>query len=152
MARIRKRVAIICDPALPDNSIFFSELDHEVHPGIPPLFWFSCDIDFLEKIYFMRAIVATIYNPAHLFGALREQGYEVRAEYPKSGLPRYEIRKAVSKDIAAIEGFDFFLGLIQHRFMREAKIIEGFDAAMRQVPQLVSGQTARLGLSFVHFF
>ena len=152
MARIRERVRVICDPALPDNSIFFSELDHRVRPGIPPLFWFPCDTDFLEKIYFMRAIVATIYNPAHLFGALRERGYEVRTEYPKSGTPRFEVRKTVSKKRAGIERFDFFLGLIQHRFMREAKIIEMFDTLLKQLPEVGSGQAARLEVSFAHLF
>lgn len=152
MARTRERVSTICDPALPDNSILFSELEHGVRIGIAPLFWFPCDTDFLEKIYFMRAIVGTIYNPAHFFSALRERGYDVHTEYPKSGTPKFEIRKTVSKDIAAIEGFNFFLGLIQHRFMREAKIIESFDAALAQVPELVSGQAARLQLSVVHFF
>lgn len=151
MARIRERVSIICDPALPDNCILLSELDHGLRLGIPPLFWFPCDADFLEKIYFIRAIVATIYNPAHLFGALRERGYEVRTEYPKSGTPRFEVRKTVSKNMAGIERFDFFLGLIQHRFMRETKIIEMFDTLLKQVPELGSGQAARLELSFVHF-
>src|SRR5712692_4482709 len=146
MARIRERVSIICDPALPDNSIFYSELDPGVSPGIPPLFWLASNIDFLERVYFMRAIVATVYNPAHLFKALRERGYDVRTEYPKTGTPKFEISKKVYKDIAEIEGVDFFLRLIQHRFMREAKIIEIFDTLLRQVQELGSGQAVRLEL------
>jgi len=98
----------------------------------------------------MRAIVATIYNPAHLFAALRARGYEVRTEYPKNGHPRFEVTKTVSR--AGIERFDFFLGLIQHRFMREAKIIEMFDTLLKQLPELGAAQAARLDLSFVHFF
>src|SRR5439155_22781741 len=108
MAGIRKRVATICNPALPDNSLFVSELDPGVHFGMPPLFWFPCDAGFLEKIYFKRAIVGTIYNPAHLLAALRERGYEVRTEYPKSDRPKFEIRKAVADGTAAIEGLDFY--------------------------------------------
>ena len=46
----------------------------------------------------------------------------------------------MSADIAEIEGVDFFLRLIQHRFMREAKIIESFDTVLRQVPELGSRQ------------
>jgi hypothetical protein len=152
MAGIRKRVATICNPELPDNSIFASKLDPGVYHGIPPLFWFPCDTDFLEKIYFMRAIVWTIYNPAYLFRGLRERGYEVHTEYPKSDRPKFEIHKAVSKGVAAIEGFDFYLALIEQRFMREAKIIEGFDRVFREAPKLASGQETRIELSFVHHF
>ena len=152
MARIRGRVSVIWDAALPDNSIFYSELDPGVSPGIPPLFWLASDIDFLERVYFMRAIVGTIYNPAHLFRALRERGYEVRTEYPKTGTPKFEISQKVSNDIAEIKGVDFFLRLIQHRFMREAKIIETFDTLLRQVQELGSGQAVRLELSLAHFF
>jgi hypothetical protein len=100
----------------------------------------------------MRAIVGTIYKPAHLFRALRERGYDVRTEYPKTGTPRFEISKRVSSDMAEIEGVDFFLRLIQHRFMREEKIIETFDTLLRQVQELGSGQAARLELSLAHFF
>jgi hypothetical protein len=152
LSRIKAPLATICDPALPDNSILASELDPGVSLGIPPLFWLASDIDFLERVYFMRAIVATVYNPAHLFEALRNQGYDVRTEYPKTGPPRFQISKKVSKDIAEIEGVDFFLRLIQHRFMREAKIIESLEAVLGQMPGLVSGRAARLGISFVHFF
>ena len=34
--------------------------------------------------------------------------------------------------------------------MREAKIMEGFEAVLDRVPEPVSGQSVRLGLSFVH--
>jgi len=127
-------------------------LDPGVSPGISPLFWLASDIDFLERVYFMRVIVATVYNPAHLFEALRRRGYDVRTEHSKTGPPKFEISKKVSNDIAEIEGVDFFLRLAQHRFMREAKIIESFEAALGQMSGLVSGQAARLELSFAHFF
>jgi hypothetical protein len=152
MAGIRKRVATICNPALPDNSLFASELDPGVHFGIPPLFWFPCDTGFLEKIYFKRAIVGTIYNPAHLLEALRERGYEVSTRYPKSGRPKFEVGKAVSDGTATIEGFDFYLALIEQRFMREEKTIESFDTAFREARELASGPETRIGLSFVHHF
>jgi len=62
------------------------------------------------------------------------------------------MRKAVSKGVAAIEGLDFYLALIEQRFMREAKIIEGFDRVFREAPDLASGQGTRIELSFVHHF
>jgi hypothetical protein len=36
--------------------------------------------------------------------------------------------------------------------MREAKIIESFEAAFGQISELLSGQAGRLALSFVHYF
>ena len=98
----------------------------------------------------MRVIVVTVYNPAHLLDALRKRGYEVRVEYQKTGPPKFEISKKLLKGIAEVQGFDFFLRLVQHRFMREAKIIEGFEAVLDRVPEPVSGQSVRFGLSFVH--
>ena len=53
---------------------------------------------------------------------------------------------------APIEGFDFYLALIEQRFMREEKIIEGFDTLFREAPELASGPETRIGLSFVHHF
>src|SRR5450759_2459473 len=43
-------------------------------------------------------------------------------------------------------------GLMQHRFMRETKIIESFEAVLGQMPGLISGRAARVELGFVHFF
>jgi len=63
LRRIGAPVSAICDPALPDNSIFAAELDLGVQLGIPRLFWFPCDLDFLKKIYFMRVIVVTYITP-----------------------------------------------------------------------------------------
>ena len=56
----------------------------------------------------MRAFVGTIYNPAHLFRALRERGYDVRTEYPKTGTPKFEISKRVSSDITGNKRSRFF--------------------------------------------
>ena len=151
-ARLRGQVATICDPSSTDNSIFYSELDPGVCRGIAPLFWFPCDIDFLEKTYFKRAVVGTIYNPVHLLRALQARGYEVRVGYPKDGTPRFEIRKPISEAVAGIEGFDSYLRLIQHRFMREEKIIHARDTVVMQSLELTAGRPGRIDLNFAHFF
>jgi len=156
MKRAKEHVIGIFDPALHDNGMLCSELDNNVRLGLPPLFWLPCDIDFLEKVYFLRAIVATVYNPAHLFNALRERGYEITSNWPINGPPRFEIRKAVRAGAAGVEQFNFFVGLIQHRFMREEAIIESFEHGLTELHKLIqlhglnSGQSARLELSFVH--
>src|SRR6266550_5810802 len=73
----------------------------------------------------MRAIVWTIYNPAHLFANLRERGYEVHTKYPKSDRPKFEIRKAVSKGVAAIEGVNFYLALIEQGSCGKQRSLKG---------------------------
>jgi hypothetical protein len=58
----------------------------------------------------------------------------------------------VADGTAATGGFDFYLALIEQRFMREEKIIEMFDTAFREAPQLGSGPETRVELSLVHHF
>jgi hypothetical protein len=152
MRKITARAIDICDPALPDNSMLFSELDIAVRIGSPPLFWFPCDGKFLEALYFVRTAVCALYNPAHLFKNLREQGYEVMAKPTKNGPPTFEVTKRMSGGIARIEHFDFFLWLIEQRFMREERILEMLDNSLRQLPPLNDGEAARIQLSFVHMF
>jgi hypothetical protein len=152
MAKIKESVAVILDPSLTDNGIIFSELDHSVGPGLPPLFWFPCDIDLLEKIYFMRTIVATILNPAHLLKRLRECGYEVEAKQSGSKPPIFSVSKRSAHTVAGIEEFEFFLRLIQQRFMREEKIAEMFESSLKRMQEMSPTQSIRMEMSFAHLF
>src|SRR5437763_14685575 len=51
LRRIGAPVSAICDPALPDNSIFAAAVDLGVQLGIPRSRWFPCALDLLEMIY-----------------------------------------------------------------------------------------------------
>ena len=152
MRKITQRVLEITDAALPDNCLLFSALDNSVRLGWPPLFWFPCDRNFLEGLYFARTLVYTLYNPAHLFKRLREQGYEVKAGQSKTGAPTFEVTKKMPKGAARLEHFDFFLQLIQQRFMKEERISEIIENSLRQLPHLGHGEGVRLQFSFIHLF
>jgi hypothetical protein len=151
MAKIKENVAVILDPSLTDNGIIFSELDSSIRVGQPPLFWFPCDIDFLEKIYFMRAITATVLNPAHLLKRLRDHGYEVHTDQQGRNPPVFTVSKRSANTLAGIEQFDFFLRLMQQRFMREEKIMEIFESCLSQMQKMSSTQSIRMQMGFAHF-
>jgi hypothetical protein len=152
MRRITEHVIGIADAGLPDNSIHLSELDNCVRLGWPPLFWFPCDTPFLEALYFLCLVVSTVYNPAHLFKQLRELGYEVVAQQTKNGTPTFEVTKKGPQGVLKIEHFDFFLRLIQQRFMREERIVQMLENAQSEIPQLGSADAARIQFGFVHLF
>jgi hypothetical protein len=152
MRRFPEYAIQIADPALTDNSIIFSPLDHAVRIGSPPLFWFPCDIDFLEALYFLRITAVSVYNPAHLFKELRSRGCEVIARHNANGVPAFEVTKKMPNAIMGIEQFDFFLRLIQQRFMREEKVLEVLEKGLTQLPQLNPGGAARLEYGFIHLF
>jgi len=151
MAKIRENVAVILDPSLTDNGIIFSELDNSIRFGQTPLFWFPCNIDFLEKIYFLRAITATLLNPAHLLKNLRDHGYEVQTEQHGRNPPVFTVSKRLASTIAGIEQFDFFLRLMQQRFMREEKIMEMFESCLSEMQKISSTQSIRMQMGFAHF-
>lgn len=153
MREITRHVAALADPTLPDNSIYFSEFDNCVRLGWPPLFWYPCEADFLEALYFQRLMLVTVYNPAHLFKRLRARGYQVTLEAAKPGAPpTIKVTKKTSNGVMQLEHFDFFLRLIQQRFMREERIVEMLEGATNQVPQLGPGEAARVEFGFVHVF
>jgi hypothetical protein len=154
MQKITQHVTALADPTLPDNSIHFSELDNRVRLGWPPLFWYPCEADFLEALYFQRLMLATVYNPAHLFKRLRALGYQVVLEAAKDGGPPAVkvTKKSPNGVMMRVEHFDFFLRLIQHRFMREERIVEMLAAGDREAPQIGPGEAARVQFGFVHVF
>ena len=153
MRKITRHVTALADPTLPDNSIYFSEFDNCVRLGWPPLFWYPCEANFLEALYFQRLMLATVYNPAHLFKRLRTRGYQVALQPAEGGAPpAIEVTKKTPNGVMRIEHFDFFLRLIQQRFMREERIIEMLDAGASEAPQIGPGEAARVQFSFVHMF
>jgi hypothetical protein len=153
MRKITLHVTALADPTLPDNSLYFSEFDNCVRLGWPPLFWYPCEADFLEALYFQRLMIATVYNPAHLFKRLRALGYQVTLEPANTDAPpAIKVTKKTSNGVMQLEHFDFFLRLIQQRFMREERIVEMLDGAANELPQLSPGEAARVQFGFVHMF
>src|SRR5258708_34036046 len=99
----------------------------------------------------MRAVTATVLNPAHFLKRLRDHGYEVQTEQHGHNPPVFTISKRSAKTIAGIEQFDFFLRLMQQRFMREEKILEMFESCLSQMKNMSSTQSIRMQMTLPHF-
>jgi hypothetical protein len=101
------------------NSIIISPFGRATLPGATPLFWCPLSLAFLEKLFFLDAIIVTVYNPAHLIRKLREQGYQVRL----LANHRYDIHKTVAKHRISLGGFDYWLRLIQDHLVDEEVVL-----------------------------
>jgi hypothetical protein len=122
------------------NSIIISGLGRATLPGATPLFWCPLRLSFLEKLFFLDAVVVAAYNPAHLLRKLRERGFQVQS----IGNHRYDIFKMVGKSRISVQGFDYWLRLIENHLVDEEVVLRSLDHVHSIVELGKVGANARI--------
>ena len=81
----------------------------------------------------------TILNPAHLLDAIQNQGYTIKADWPRS----FVAEKHLGNRVISIQGIPHYFELLQHYFFSEKDVL-GFlqqvDDQLAHMPQNGAGQ------------
>jgi hypothetical protein len=106
-----------------DNALLSDELNLETLRGTIPVFWWPVPITFLEKLFFHRVVIISVYNPAHLLARIRALGFEVETlEKAGKSVPVYRITKIFGKSQFEMRLNDF-LRTMQRALVAEEGII-----------------------------
>lgn len=105
--------------------------------ALPFVLW-PIDHKVLREILFRRVAIISLFNPAHLWAAIRQRGYEVSLD------DEGHFKAATKRDgkrIKGLENIDWFLGLIHHSLMTEDTVISMID----QVADLAEARVSSEG-------
>ena len=61
----------------------------------------------------------TILNPAHLLDAIQNQGYTIKADWPRS----FVAEKHLGNRVISIQGIPHYFELLQHYFFSEKDVL-----------------------------
>ncbi len=92
-----------------------------------PFLWWPCSDEVLQKILFGQVMVVTFYNPAHLWGNLKERGFELTWD------ARGKLKKAsrlVNGKTQELYHFDFFHRLIQRSLLTPKTVMRMIDETL----------------------
>ena len=118
--------------------------------GSIPLFWQDINQEVLEKIYFQRMVIVTMYNPAFLMSDLRDIG--IQFEYTQQGIKVY---KNINRGKMMFANFSYYIDWIKDYLhsessvmdmisetskLGEEKIEEGYSVVKTQIQDLDSSQ------------
>jgi hypothetical protein len=94
--------------------------------GIPFILW-PIDTNIIRDILFGRVIVMSLFNPAHIWQAVRDRGFEVELDDRGKFL---RATKRVGRKEMGLENLNYFLGTIHHSLMTEEAVIGMIDQMM----------------------
>lgn len=109
------------------NSLITGELYVSLPLGATPLFWWPVDSSFLEGIFFRDVWIGAIYNPAHFAEKLIAKGFVIEG---KGNPNHWSVHKPIGDLKAKLEGFDYFLRVIQYHLMREDAAVDIIEKTM----------------------
>lgn len=120
------KVQEILVPGRSDNAVllswFFYRQDGHFHylPGMTHPFWWPISPKALKPVVFRQMIVGTAYNPAWLFEALEEAGFDVDSADPRNA----KISRREGDALFQSEGTSFYIRAIQDYLMNEGSIVK----------------------------
>lgn len=110
------------------NSLILGSLKPRAERGFTPLFWWPIPTRLLRPVFFDRAMLTTVFNPAHLVNELRTRGYNVQ---PGHNMQSFAVSRRTEKAFAQIHNAAWFFRLTPNYLFEEsavANIIDGLDA------------------------
>jgi hypothetical protein len=134
----------------PDNRLIIGGVKTTIDAAAVPVFWWSIDLDFAERLYFRELELVTAYNPAHLIGRLRSEGFEVESIENGDRLDYRLSRTLAVGSRVEIGGMWFFLQMIQSHLMKEDKVLEMLLSLIHSANEGTLPSNSRIDLSLVH--
>jgi hypothetical protein len=107
-------------------------------PGLTPLFWWPIKIEHLEKLFFLKAIVLTVFNPLHLRRKFEAAGFAVTRH---SGSPYFSLRKTVEGREMKVVGMPYCFRLVTDHLFSERSVVDLIErnvdsSLVKQLPRV----------------
>lgn len=137
------------DNALYIASWFFREDGKISHrPGMTHPIWWPMSASAMKRVVLQDVLVLTVFNPAHLFGALEDAGFEVTANFPKG----FTAEKKIEKGSMSLGGISHYFEMIQHYFFSEDDVAGMLQQVEQQIPSMPSKGTGKIEMYFEQRF
>jgi hypothetical protein len=91
-----------------------------IYPGTIPPFWWELSDDSAREVLLRIVTIVTLFNPAHLFRALEDDGFAINDFVPpySASISHRDAPKEMR-----LEGIDYFLQLVPYALIREAEVV-----------------------------
>lgn len=125
LSGVDKEVMPIVLPTRKDNALFvngwpYQEDGRPSHrPGMIHPLWWPLSSQTLRQLMLQEIVVFTVFNPAHLFEAFEQAGFETETD----NLSKLSVKKELETKLLHLEGVSHYLQLIQEYFFSEADVV-----------------------------
>ena len=131
------------------NSFYYDRTGSYNHrPGMTHLAWWPINVDIKRKIVFKDLCVMSIYNPAHLFQLMEQDGFSLVEN--ESGF--IIAKKTIGNQVVEITGINYFIDLILTGLFTEEAIVSIFRKTELEFVQNNDKSSAKIELDIVQLF
>jgi hypothetical protein len=110
--------------------------------------WWPISAAALERVVLQKAVIFTVFNPAHLFEALEAAGFQVTTDFPK----KFSAQKKVGSASMTLEGMTHYFEMIQHYFFSEEDVVGMLREIEREIPSVPSRGAGKIEMYFEQRF
>jgi hypothetical protein len=114
-------------------------------PGSIPLLWWPIDLELIRRVIFQEVICAYVYNPAHLYDALRSRGFTILPALNGRG---HRLRMSMGQATIELEGLWYYIDMIVSGLFRESQVVNILSEIAERIRQNPPSQATRYDIAF----
>jgi hypothetical protein len=128
------------------TSVLYGAHGRPHHPRqAMPLVWLGVDRDLVFRLITLETQVITVYNPAHLYAAFQERGWEIE----KGGSPiEVTLRRKHGESFLTLHGMDWFMRDVTLGLKSEEQIVNAVEIAVHRIRESGMARGTRVALNF----